>query len=565
MTSRRQWQWIIFGFLMALLLQVSPAQAASLPSVAATSWIIMDADSGKVLAEQASHERRAMASLTKLMTALVAVERGNLDQVVTITPGDVVGESSMGLVPGQRVTLRTLLYGLLLRSGNDAAMAIARAVGGSPDQDSALARQQFVDWMNARAASLGMTDTQYMNPHGLDTDGHYSSAYDLALLARAVLNNPTLVIIFGTLRYSAEGFTLQNTNQLLGSYPGLIGGKTGWTDNAGRCLVLVAERAGKREIVVLLHSTDDAWFADGAALLNAGWLLLDPITTPERAAALFAWWHDRVDGPVAAGLEHRTWLWGNPISGVVSEPYQESPGGDRLVQYFDKGRMELTHPDQPIDARWAITGGRLAWEMITGQRQIGDSQFIALGPAAIPVAGDAVAGSPTYATLRPLLSAPAPSPGSVVTQVLTANGTVTDDPRLAAYNVHAGAPDPATGHGIADVFASFTAQWGLVQVAGHVRSEPLLNPPVALLGLPITNPYWVRVPVGGRVHDVLIQCFERRCLTYTPDNPPGWQVEMGNIGQHYLHWLQAATLSSVLWLAQEPRNVSYGFGILLDA
>ena len=148
------------------------------PDVVARHWVILDATNGRVVAEQAARQPVAIASLTKVMTALVALERGQLDETVTIVPEDLVGESSAGLRAGQTVTLRALLYGLLLRSGNDAAMAIARAVGGRPHQEDPVARARFVGWMNAKAAALGLDQTHFRNPHGLDEPGHASSALD---------------------------------------------------------------------------------------------------------------------------------------------------------------------------------------------------------------------------------------------------------------------------------------------------------------------------------------------------------------------------------------------------
>ena len=529
--------------MVASLLVILPTQVLATPSVprpavTARHWIVMDANSGHVLDGARPNERTAMASLTKVMTALVALERGELDQQVLIVESDLIGEASAGLRPGQRATLRTLLYGLLLRSGNDAAMAIARAVGGSPLDDDPAARARFVGWMNEKASKLSLAHTRFTNPHGLDEDGHFSTVYDLAVLTRRALADPVFVTMLGADQYGAEGVVYRHTNQLRERYPGILGGKTGWTDNAGLCLIEVAERAGHRLIVVLIGSTFEHWYEDAARLLDYGWTLLDPPVSDEATQRLFAWWWARVDEPVAAGLVERTWLWGAPLGQLVYEPYNDAPGGWRRVQYFEKGRMEITDPLAIVDARWRVTGGRLAWELITGQRQLGEGVFVTRRSAEFPVAGDLGAGGPTYAMLRPLLSAPAVPAGTPLTLRLGPDGQVRTDQRLEQYQVTAGEPVPETGHGIASVFADFLETRGPVLVGGLLREEPLFEPTVALVGLPITEAYWVTVLVHGRRREVLVQCFERRCLTYTPDNPPGWRVEMGNIGLHYVQWLQ---------------------------
>ncbi|MFN3336286.1 MAG: D-alanyl-D-alanine carboxypeptidase family protein [Thermomicrobium sp.] len=528
---------------LAFQIPVSPGVRAE-PAVVARHWIIMDAVDGTVVAEHAARQPVAIASLTKVMTALVALERGSLDLKVTIVPEDLIGESSAGLVAGQTVTLRTLLYGLLLRSGNDAAMAIARGVGGSPEAEDPFARQRFISWMNAKAAELGLHHTRFVNPHGLDAPGHVSSALDMARLTRVALADARFVEIFGAREYYGEGFMWRHTNKLPERYPGIVGGKTGWTDEAGLCLIEVAERAGRTLIIVLTGSTFESWYDDAAKLLDLGWIMVDPLDGPEDAARLFQWWWRRTDDPIAQNLAQRTWLWGPPLGSVEWEPYVEAPGGRRLVQYFEKGRMELTYPDRPVDGRWRVTGGRLAWELMTGWQQVGDSTLRWRHPAQIAVAGDP-GNAFTYALLGSMMQAAAGRPGEVVTARLDADGNVWDEPELVRYAVRYGEPFPETGHRVASVFAAWFEQRGPVWAGTYLREEPLFSPWVALVGLPVTEPYWVRVQVNGVQRDVLIQCFERRCLTYTPSNPPGWEVEMGNIGVHYRQWIQTGMVGTL--------------------
>ena len=531
-------------FLVSFAIAVFPSAILAAPTVQAREWVIMDAQTGAVLDGSSAHQRTAMASLTKVMTALVAVERGDLSMRVTIQPSDLVGESNAGLEAGENLSLKTLLYGLLLPSGNDAAMAIARAVGGSPQVDDPAARARFIGWMNEKATSLGLKDTHFMNPHGLDQDGHYTTPYDLAVITRAAIQYPAFLAPFGATSYSGEGHDYTHLNQLPKMYPGVVGGKTGWTDNAGLCLIEVVQRDGREVIMVLIGSTFERWYQDAIDLLDYGWTIPVAANTPANATSDFYHWSSQTDFPISQDKVQRSWIWG-PADGTPHyEAYADSPGGQRIVQYFDKGRMEVNDPSAPINSGWYVTGGRLAWELISGMQQIGNDQFNNRGAANVPVAGDpANTGNngPTYATLDPHLSASPGPTGSTVSARLTTSGNVSNDATTTSYGVTYGTPIGATGHGVASVFATFLNQQGPMYIDGQFVDGPLFSPSFAVTGYPITEPYWVTVPVGGVQQDVLIQCFERRCLTYTPANPDSWKVEMGNIGQHYLRWLQSST------------------------
>jgi len=217
-----------------------------MPAISAASAIVMDANSGRVLYEKNAYTRRPMASTTKIMTAIVAIEKGKLDDVVTVSKTAAsVGGSTIRLKAGEKLTLLEMLYGLMLRSGNDAAIAIAEHIGGSVDK--------FLDMMNKKAELLGAKNTQFKSPHGLDKDGHYSTAYDLALITRYALNNPVFSRIVGTKSVQITARSLHNTNEMLSLYPGADGVKTGYTGLAGRCLVTSATRAGWRIISVVLN------------------------------------------------------------------------------------------------------------------------------------------------------------------------------------------------------------------------------------------------------------------------------------------------------------------------
>lgn len=232
------------------------------PGLSAVSAILVDGESGRVLYEKNAHEERDIASITKLLTALVAVESvESLEEEVTILPEWTgIEGSSIYLRTGETVTLETLLYGLLLASGNDAAVAVAGYCAGSVDA--------FVARMNAKAAELGMEHSHFTNPNGLSEEGHYSTAYDMALLARACLENETVAKIVATRSITVGTRTFTNHNKLLWRYEGCIGMKTGYTELAGRTLVSSAQRNGQTLIAVTLCAPND--WADHAALFDYG-------------------------------------------------------------------------------------------------------------------------------------------------------------------------------------------------------------------------------------------------------------------------------------------------------
>ncbi len=266
---------------------VIPAGSASLPvaltGVNARGAVLIEADSGDVIFRQNENARLPMASTTKIMTALVALESLPPDTPVKITASSVgVEGSSIYLVEGEVLTLEQLLYALMLESANDAAAAIAVAVSGSVEA--------FAQRMNQKAAELGLTDTHFVNPHGLDHKEHYTTAYELALIARAALENQAFRAICATERktiplHGTEGVRLLlNHNKLLDSYEGCIGVKTGFTKKTGRCLVSAAERDGVTLIAVTLGAPDD--WRDHTAMLDYGFGLYE--TVPLCEAGFFS-------------------------------------------------------------------------------------------------------------------------------------------------------------------------------------------------------------------------------------------------------------------------------------
>ena len=242
--------------------------AAAAPEIiSAVSAVLIEAQTGTVLYEKNAHEHRAMASTTKIMTALLTIEAGNLDREFTVDPLAIrVEGTSMGLQEGDRVSRRDLLYGILLPSGNDAANSAAVSVSGSIPE--------FVKLMNSKAAELGLSDTHFVTPSGLDADGHYTTALDLARLTAYAMQDETFrevvrcrsaEVEFGNPPYKR---TLYNSNKMLARYEGAIGVKTGFTDNARRCLVSAAERDGVTLIAVTLNAGDD--WNDHTKMLDYG-------------------------------------------------------------------------------------------------------------------------------------------------------------------------------------------------------------------------------------------------------------------------------------------------------
>lgn len=256
----------IVALALVMLLVVPTYALADGFTVDAKAAILIEAESGRVLFSQNSDEMLPMASTTKIMTCLLALENARLDEMV-VTPGEASGVTgtSIYLSEGETLTMEQLLYGLMLRSGNDAATSIAIFVGGS--------QQGFVDMMNARAQEMGI-DASFANPHGLDADGHRASAAAMAELMRQAIKNEDFVRISGTKKkiipWEGNEYSrvLYNKNRLLTSYEGTVAGKTGYTSGAGRCLVFAAERDGMTLIGCVLNCS--SWFDTAEMLLDYG-------------------------------------------------------------------------------------------------------------------------------------------------------------------------------------------------------------------------------------------------------------------------------------------------------
>jgi D-alanyl-D-alanine carboxypeptidase (penicillin-binding protein 5/6) len=279
----------------------TPEPSRRPPEISAPSAILADLDTGQVLYEKAAEEPRPIASLTKIATALLVMERTSPQDVVTVSAraagdGPTPGVSELGLVPGERISVGDLLYALLLQSANDAAVALAEHVSGDVEA--------FVRAMNARVHRLGALDTRFASPSGLDDSGS-STARDLVRITRAAYRLPGFASIVATRTKEIPApdgppRVVQNRNALLWLYPGAIGVKTGFTSRAGYCIVAAAERGGVRLVAVVLGAPADA-FSDAAALLDYGFFAFERRQVVSAGEALGTVEISGRTVPVAAG------------------------------------------------------------------------------------------------------------------------------------------------------------------------------------------------------------------------------------------------------------------------
>ncbi|WP_417361997.1 D-alanyl-D-alanine carboxypeptidase family protein [Halobacillus seohaensis] len=244
---------ILIVFILGICLNNTTSYAQPDLSVSAEHAILIDAESGRVLFEKDAYSPSLVASTTKILTAILAIESGDLEEDVVVSERAIRTEgSSIYLTEGEKIKLQDLIYGLMLRSGNDSAVAISEHIGGSVEG--------FVYMMNEKAQWIGMNDSNFENPHGLDGDNHVSSAYDLALLMKYSMENDTFREVTGSEIYKSENrtYSWQNKNKLLTMlYENTTGGKTGFTKQAGRTLVSSAEKDGMELVAVTLNAPSD--------------------------------------------------------------------------------------------------------------------------------------------------------------------------------------------------------------------------------------------------------------------------------------------------------------------
>jgi len=386
----------------------APGGAVAAPRVLARAAILADEATGQVLFERHARLPRAMASTTKVMTALLALERLDERRMVTIGSGPPrVGEESLRLRQGERLTVRQLLLGLMVKSANDAAVALAEAVDGS--------EAAFVRRMNRKAAALRLAATHYVTPYGLDRPGHQTSARDLARLWEAAMGRADFRALVATKAARLPGGPLSlrrfvTSNQLLGSYRWTVGGKTGFTNRAGRCLVASASRGGRRLVAVALGSPNA--FADVQALFEHGFSKFVRVRLAGR---------------------------GQPVSAAAGRPgaLQVDADADALVRLDQLDRLRLSVGTAPTGSGAPTS----AW-FLSGQRRLVRVQLARLPTAGPPPSSTLVLPSSSTSPG----TAPSASGGSAGTaggSGVPPGATLTADAVVRVWPVPPGAPAPA--------------------------------------------------------------------------------------------------------------------------
>lgn len=277
MLDHRKWWQAAVPLILVALLITPTISAQEVPELRINSerYIVIDADTGYVFAQRGATDQVAIASLTKVFTAVQALNMAPLDTPITTKESDLAHPegTAMGFGVGQTYTLQDMIYGMMLPSGNDAAYAIARTLGYREGDTDEEAVQHFMDLVNERVVNMGLSDTFLKNPDGWGVPGHYSSAADVAAFMAYAAEYPFLTKVMGTRSYTTSNglLTVTNTNKVLNSYASLVGGKTGYDWDSGWCLVNLAEEGGARMIAVTLDGiAPDDWYDDNLVLLNYG-------------------------------------------------------------------------------------------------------------------------------------------------------------------------------------------------------------------------------------------------------------------------------------------------------
>lgn len=464
------------------------------PPILARSAVLVNADTGKVLASKNAHMHVQIASTTKVMTAVLALELGHLSDRITVPKSAFDYEwdaTVMGLHPGQKVTLKDLLYGLLLPSGADAANTIAIHYAGSESKFAAL--------MNAKATELGMKDTHYVTAHGLDTPGQYSSAYDLARLGMYAARIPDLMTITRARSYSWNGHILVNVNHVLFWYPGVDGIKPGYTYAAGICQLLDAQRHGRHVIAAILNTPN--LVIDARNLLNFGlkdftWIQ-SPLTYDYPGLTMT---QTGASGPSVYYIGSGHYLHGSflraygglaktlPLGFPRTEQLQEN---GHTVQYFQNGELE-------------VAGGKVV--------------RVPLGGSSAPAPSPTPRPSPTAhpsATAHPSPTARATATGTPIIVGKEGNGTPTATPKPRASKTPT--PVPPVPTPTASAHAPVAAP-----LASFARAHRALGA--------TTRGAW-------KVKGYTVQTFQYGALAYDPAAKHVWMLPLGDhlLGtRHYL-------------------------------
>jgi hypothetical protein len=296
-----------------------------------------------------------------------------------------------------------------------------------------------------------------------------------------------------------------------------------------------------------------------------------PADVPPDTDAFTSVW-DRTDSLVKTGRISRSWFWGPQPVWTTREIYVDDPTDtqSRLVQYWDKSRMEVNNPNGDKNNPFYVTNGLLTVELISGQMQLGDTEFETREPATVNIAGDFDdPTAPTYASFRGRANAGGdhPDPNKMGQKAITTinrDGSIGNDPgKNSVPGIEIAFYDDVTKHNVPKAMWDFLNAQGQVRRGNQVVNEPLNTPWFYATGRPISDAYWARIKIAGKTTDTLIQAFERRVLTYTPSNPPGWQVEMGNIGAHYRDWRYISKGKLNANFPLKGPHVGYGFNVQL--
>jgi D-alanyl-D-alanine carboxypeptidase len=486
------------------------------PPLEASASVVMDATNGTVLYARNPHVRRPIASVTKIMTALLALQMGSLTDRIRVPKSAFNYEwdaTVMGLKAGEVVTLKDLLYGLLLPSGADAANTIAIHYAGS--------ESRFVQLMNHEAQLLNMHDTHYNDTHGLVAKNNYSSAYDQAILAQYVSYYPVLMAVAGTRYYQWNGRTLTNINHVLFWYPGVDGIKPGFTDEAGICQVLDVRRDGRHIVVSILNTPN--LVTDARNLLDFGlqdfsWIQSPmpgetPAITQSGANANGSWTYYPGSGHYVQGRFRTAFASNGGLAAFGFPRTEQLTEGRYRVQYFQNGALSLDS-----------STGRIARVALGASVTPPPAKPPPKPPAATPTR---TPGPPPEGTLAPhlrraaahVIATATPTPTSKPRATSTPTSTPKPTPRKPTPTPKP-TPRPTTpaGPGTAKVFTGLHGT--------HAR----------FLGSPTGKPYWVG--------SYMIQVFDYGALVYDLRSHAVWQLPLGD------HVLSARS-----YLAVHPGNV----------
>src|SRR5215204_56385 len=390
--------------LVAVAVWTPLALAQEVPElqITSTNYIAIDAETGEIYAQRGAHERRAEASLIKVFTAIETIESLPPDAPVITSESDLLSEfaSQLGFAPGEHFTVEELLYGMMLPSGNAAARAVARTAGAEEGDTDEEALNRFLARINQRIQNMGLTDTHLVVPDGWGVPDHYTSAYDLAAFMMYALRYPRFVKAFSTLTYETadDSYEFRNNNRMLRTYDGIVGGKTGYDDDAGWCLINVAQRNGRRVIAVTMNGVaPDDWYDDNRVLLD--YAFEQQALRAETGAGITAEvvrFRDP-DAAVILAMASAGGMIGPPVvkAAADSRPVVPQPVAVPVEGLGASGAGWITALG--VAAALIVVQGFATWQLRSGRRQHGPRTILA------------AANQPAATVLGPILEPGAPA------------------------------------------------------------------------------------------------------------------------------------------------------------